>query len=172
MISYRFKRRAFLTAMGGGLGLKVMLRNLELSAQTVRSPARLLVTHWPVGIVAGANNALWTPTSGSVGGSLSLKPFADAGLGPDMTVFRGISTGDLNVSGGGSHEQGTVSLVTGLSAGGSRASCCEGDDAYASPGGSYDQILLKNVASLKNTMVGGSGFANSIADSRTDFAEK
>ena len=24
MISYRFKRRAFLTAMGGGLGLKIM----------------------------------------------------------------------------------------------------------------------------------------------------
>jgi hypothetical protein len=35
MISYRFKRRAFLTAMGGGLGLKIMLRNMEASAQGV-----------------------------------------------------------------------------------------------------------------------------------------
>jgi len=171
MISYRFKRRAFLTAMGGGLGLKIMLRNAELSAQTVRSPARLLVTHWPVGIVAGSNNALWTPTSGSVGGSPGLKPFADANLGADMTVFRGVSTQNLNVNGGGSHEQGTVSLVTGLSAAGTRLNCCEGDDAYAAPGGSFEQILLKNVAALKPPM-GGSGFANSIADSRTDFAEK
>lgn len=69
MISYRFKRRAFISALSGGVGLKIMLRNLELSAQTMRSPARLLVTHWPVGIVAGSGNALWTPTSGSVGGS-------------------------------------------------------------------------------------------------------
>ena len=27
MISYRFKRRAFLAGIGGGVGLKVMLRN-------------------------------------------------------------------------------------------------------------------------------------------------
>ncbi|MES1204695.1 MAG: DUF1552 domain-containing protein [Pseudomonadota bacterium] len=170
MISYRFKRRAFLTAMSGGLGLKIMLRNLEVSAQGMRSPARLLVTHWPVGIVAGSNNALWTPTSGSVGGSPGLKPFADAGLGTDMTVLRGVSTGAMNLTGGGSHEQGTVSLVTGLIAGGTRASCCEGDDAFASPGGSIEQILLKNVAALRSS-TGGSGYANSIADSRTDFAE-
>jgi len=40
MISYRFKRRAFISALSGGVGLKIMLRNLELSAQTMRSPAR------------------------------------------------------------------------------------------------------------------------------------
>ena len=53
LISYRFRRRAFLTALSGGVGLKIMLRNLEGSAQGMRSPGRLLVTHWPVGIVAG-----------------------------------------------------------------------------------------------------------------------
>jgi len=168
MISYRFKRRAFLSAMSGGLGLKIMLRNLEVSAQGMKSPGRLLVTHWPVGIVAGSGDALFKPSSGSVGGSLALKPFADAGLGPDMTVFRGISTANFNLSGGGSHEQGTVELVTGLTAGGTRASCCEGDDAYAAPGGSFEQILLKNVTALQRP---GQGYANSIADSRTDFAE-
>ena len=82
MMSYRFRRRAFLTALSGGVGLKIMLRNLESSAQGMRSPARLLVTHWPVGIVAGSSDALWKPTSGSVGGSQALKPFADAASGP------------------------------------------------------------------------------------------
>src|SRR5262249_44589675 len=63
-MSYRLKRRAFLQGVGaGGLGLKIMLRNLEASAQTATSPPRLLLTHWPVGIVAGANDALWASTS-------------------------------------------------------------------------------------------------------------
>lgn len=169
MMSYRFKRRAFLTGLSGGIGLKIMLRNMESSAQTSgKHPGRLLVTHWPVGIVAGANNALWTPTAGSVGGSPGLKPFADAGLGADMTVFRGIST-PTSLNGGGSHEGGTVVLVTGVGCGGTRTNRTEGDDGYAA-GPSFEQILLKNVATLKPPG-GGNGFANSIADSRTDFGE-
>jgi hypothetical protein len=44
MISHRFKRRAFLTALSAGVGLKIMLRNMELSAQTAQSPARFLLT--------------------------------------------------------------------------------------------------------------------------------
>jgi hypothetical protein len=171
MISYRFKRRAFLAALGGAAGLKLLLRNLEASAQGMTSPGRLLVTHWPVGIVAGASDALWKPTTGSVGGSPGLKPFADAGLGADMTVFRGMRTSHLNVSGGGSHEQGTVVLVTGINPGGSRANNSEGDDAYAAAGGSYDQLMLARVPSLKSPM-GGQGYANSAADTRTDFGEK
>lgn len=171
MISYRFKRRAFLAGLGGAVGLKLLLRNLEAAAQGMTSPGRLLVTHWPVGIVAGASDALWRPTSGSVGGSPGLKPFADAGLGPDMTVFRGMSTSHLNVSGGGSHEQGTVVLVTGINPGGSRANNREGDDAYAAPGGSFDQLLLARAPSLKSP-AGGQGYANSAADTRTDFGEK
>ncbi|MFI5051254.1 MAG: DUF1552 domain-containing protein, partial [Gaiellales bacterium] len=168
MISYRFKRRAFISALSGGVGLKIMLRNLELSAQTMRSPARLLVTHWPVGIVSGSSNMLWTPTSGSVGGSPGLKPFADAGLAADMTVMRGISTpGNLN--GGGSHEGGTVVLVTGVSCGGTRTNRTEGDDGFAN-GPSFEQVLLKNVTALSSPKNPGA-YANSIADSRTDFAE-
>ena len=92
MTSYRFRRRAFLTAVSGGVGLKIMLRNLEGSAQGMRSPARLLITHWPMGIVAGSNDALWKPTADKLGGSQVLRPFADQGLAPDMTVFRGLST--------------------------------------------------------------------------------
>ena len=164
MISYRFKRRAFLAAMSGGVGLKIMLRTLEGSAQGMRSPARLLVTHWPVGIVAGQNEALWRPTSGSVSGSPGLKPFADAGLGPDMTVIRGLST---PVGFGGSHEGGTVGLVTGLAAPGTRSGEAESDDAFAG-GPSFEQIMLQEVPGLQRP---GPGFANSIADSRTDFGE-
>ena len=58
MMSYRFRRRAFLTALSGGIGLKIMLRNLESSAQGMRSPGRLLITHWPVGIVAGSGHCV------------------------------------------------------------------------------------------------------------------
>jgi hypothetical protein len=150
--------------MSGGVGLKIMLRNLEGSAQGMRSPARLLVTHWPVGIVAGAGDALWKPTSGSVGGSPALKPFADLGLGPDMTVIRGLST---PIGTGGKHEAGTVALVTGVAPPGTRSGEQESDDAF-SGGPSFEQILLKNVAALQRP---GQGYANSIADSRTDFGE-
>ncbi|HEY7371622.1 MAG TPA: DUF1552 domain-containing protein [Polyangia bacterium] len=167
MISYRFRRRAFITAMSGGVGLKIMLRNLESAAQGMRSPARLLVTHWPVGIVAGQNDALWKPTSGSVGGSPGLRPFADAGLGQDMTVLRGLSTVALPSNGSGGHEGGTVMLMTGLGPPGTRAGELEADDAYAG-GPSIDQILLKNVPALQRP---GQGYANSISDARTDFGE-
>jgi len=165
MTSYRFRRRAFLTAMSGGVGLKIMLRNLEGSAAGMRSPARLLVTHWPVGIVAGSNDALWKPTSGSVGGSQALKPFADAGLGADMTVLRGLRT---PAGAGGGEEGGMVALFTAMGAPGTRAGMVESDDAYAG-GPSLDQILLRDVAALQRP---GQGYANSIADSRTDFGEQ
>ena len=69
MISYRFKRRAFLTAVGGGVGLKIMLRNMEAAAQTATSPPRLLVTHWPVGIVPGRRCALEADLRAAAGGS-------------------------------------------------------------------------------------------------------
>lgn len=168
MISYRFKRRAFLTAAGGGLGLKVMLRNMEAAAQTSQSPPRLLVTHWPVGIIPGSGDALWKPTTGAAG-SPALQTFADNGLADDMITMRGISTNGLQLNGGGSHEGGTVVLVTGASCGGTRTNRGESDDGYAG-GPSFEQVLLSNVPALKSPM-GGAGYANSIADSRTDLGE-
>jgi len=164
LTSYRFRRRAFLTAVSGGVGLKIMLRNLEGSAQGMRSPGRLLVTHWPMGIVAGSNDALWKPTADKLGGSQVLRPFADQGLAPDMTVFRGLST---TVGFGGGHEGGMVSLLTGIASGGTRSGEQESDDAYAA-GPSYDQLLLQKVPALQRP---GPGYANSICDSRTDFGE-
>jgi hypothetical protein len=166
MISYRFKRRAFLSAVGGGVGLKILLRNMEAAAQTTKSPNRLLVTHWPVGIVAGSGDALWKPTSGSVTGSPGLQPFADAGLDADMTVIRTIST---PVGQGGSHEGGTPALVTNVAPAGTRSGEAESDDAYSS-GESIDQILLGGVASLKvpNAAL---NYMNVGCDTRTDFGE-
>jgi len=170
MMSYRFRRRAFLAA-SGGLGLKVLLRNLEAAAQTTASPARFLLTHWPVGIVAGSNDSLWAPTSGSAGGSAALKPFLDAGLDTAMSVFRGLSIGQLSSGGcAGSHEGGTPKMTTGVNLiTGCRASDSEGDDGVAG-GPSIDQILLTNVPALKAPM-GGQGYANAICDSRVDTAE-
>jgi hypothetical protein len=168
MISYRFKRRAFLTAMSGGVGLKVMLRNMEASAQTAASPPRLLVTHWPVGIVAGANDAVWRPSSGAAGG-YALQTFADNGLAGDMITIRGVTTQGLSLNGGGSHEGGTVVLATGVGCGGTRTNRGEGDDGFAN-GPSFDQLLLERVPALKSPM-GGAGYANSIADTRTDLGE-
>jgi hypothetical protein len=168
MMSYKFKRRAFLGAIGGGVGLKVMFRNLELSAQAATSPPRLLVTHWPVGIVAGQNEALWRPTSGSVGGSPGLAPFAS--LGADMTVLRGINMTSYGRGGcAGSHEGGTPLMTTAADLLACRAVSPEGDDGTAS-GPSADQVLLANVPALRASM-GGAGYANSISDSRVDLQE-
>lgn len=168
MISYRFKRRAFLGAMAGGAGLKVMLRNMEASAQTAQSPPRLLVTHWPVGVIWGQGDALWKPPSGAAGG-YALQTFVDNGLDQDMISMKGISTSALNLNGGGSHEGGTVVLVTGVGCGGTRTNRGESDDGFAN-GPSYDQVMLKNVPALKSPM-GGAGYANSICDARTDLGE-
>ena len=85
MMSYRFKRRSFMQGVGGALGLKVLLRNLEAGAQGAKSPPRLLVTHWPVG---KGVNAQFIPTTGNTGSPI-LKPFGDKGLSGDMTVFNG-----------------------------------------------------------------------------------
>lgn len=166
MISYRFRRRTFLAGLAGGAGLKIMLRNMEASAETAKSPPRLLVTKWPLGIIPGAGAALWTPTSGAVGG-YALQTFADNGLGDDMISLR-VSTGSVPLNGGGSVEGPSVVLVTGVGCGGTRANRGESDDAIAA-GPSVDQILLRNAPGLRAP--GGSGYANSIGDLRTDLGE-
>ena len=64
-------------------------------------------------------------------------------------------------------EGGMVALFTGIAGPGTRAGLPEADDAYAG-GPSFDQILLRDVPALQRP---GQGYANSIADSRTDFGE-
>jgi hypothetical protein len=167
MISYRFKRRAFMTAMGGGIGLKILLRNIEASAQTAKSPARLLLQHWPVGIVAGSGDSLFTATSGSTGGSQGLQPFTDAGLAADMTVLKGISSPG---GAGGSHEGGTPALMTGVGCPGTRSGQQEQDDGYAG-GPSFEQVMLAVAGTPLKAPGSAFNYVNAGCDTRTDFGE-
>jgi hypothetical protein len=168
MISYRFKRRAFLAALGGGFGLRAMFRNGEVSAQAAQSPPRFLFSHWPVGIIAGAQDALFKPTVGAAGG-YALQPFADNGLADDMITIRNVSTTLLPLNGAGGSEGGMVVLVTGVGCGGTRENRGESDDGFAT-GPSIDQYLLAKVPALR-VPAGGPGYANAICDARTDLGE-
>src|SRR3982751_142632 len=128
MRGYRFARRSFLQGVGGAIGLKVMLRNLEASAQGMKSPPRFLLTHHPVGTVRpdfepkGAGAPYTT--------SRILKPFEDAGLRNDMIVLYGLSNDSISGPGGG-HEKGTPIMPPGAATPGTRAGEPETDDAYA-----------------------------------------
>jgi hypothetical protein len=164
MTSYRFARRSFMQAVGGAFGLKVMLRNMEASAQGMTSPPRVLVTHWPVGTVRP--DFIPNPTTSNTASPI-LKPFGDAGLGPDMSVLMGLSVAALTSPMGGGHEAGTVKVMTAASAPGTRGGEPEQDDAY-SGAPSFDQVLLKNATILQRP---GAGYANAICDSRVDFLE-
>jgi hypothetical protein len=153
--------------MSGGIGLKILLRNMEASAQTAKSPGRLLVSHWPVGIVAGSGDSLFAATSGSIGGSMGMQPFADNNLGADMTVIKGISTPS---SQGGSHEGGTPALVTGVGCPGTRSGEQESDDGYAG-GPSFEQIMLAVAGTPLKSPGSALNYVNAACDTRTDFGE-
>ncbi|HEX2877340.1 MAG TPA: DUF1552 domain-containing protein [Polyangiaceae bacterium] len=165
MRSYRFARRAFLASVGGAFGLEVMLRNLEAAAQGVKSPARFVLAHWPLGTmkyrfvpeVAGA---------GYVAPPI-LQPFETAGLRNDMTAFYGFSDGHLRCPGGGGAEAGTPFTTTCCDGAGTRKNGGESDDGVAG-GPSFDQVFLKNVPDLRRP---GLGYVNSICDARVDSFE-
>jgi hypothetical protein len=165
MRSYRFARRSFLAAVGGAVGLKVMLRNMEAAAQGATSPPRFLMTHFPVGTL----RVRFMPSgSGSTyTASPIVQPFEDAGLRNDMTVFYGFSDGHLQCPGGGGHEAGTPFTTTGCSAEGTRQNGGERDDGVAG-GPSFDQVFLKRVPELQRS---GTGYANAICDARVDSNE-
>jgi hypothetical protein len=166
MRSYRLRRRSFLAGLGAATGLKILLGNLEASAQGTPSPPRFLLTHWPVGtikynFVPTGSRTSWTP-------SRILQPFVDAGLQQDMTVLYGLTGGQIGGPGGG-HEKGTPLATTGATTLGTRAGQRETDDAIAG-GPSFDQIFLKNVPELYRPN-SGKGYANAICDSRVDVLE-
>ncbi len=164
MRSYRFTRRSFLSAVGGAVGLHVMLRNLEALAQGMGSPPRFLLTHWPVGTLRQRFLPMGKGSDYTI--SPILKPFEDAGLRPDMTIFYGFSD-RLTCPGGGGHEAGTPFTTTGCSAPGTRQNGGEGDDGVAG-GPSFDQVFLKHVPELQRP---GTGYANAICDARVDSQE-
>lgn len=156
--SYRVRRRAFLAGLGGAVGLKTLLGNLEASAQGAPPPPRLLVIHWPLGTLM--QRFLPTPNGEGFTVSPILAPFDAAGLTPDMTVLFGLSHGFRGMGGG--NEDGTVFAVTGADSPGTRSNGGEPDDGVAG-GPSFDQIFLKHVPELQRP---GRSFVNATADGR------
>jgi hypothetical protein len=165
MRHYRFTRRSFLAGVGGALGFEVLLRNMEAMAAGGTSPPRFLLTHWPVGtlrqrFLPSGSGSTYTPSS-------IIKPFEDAGLRSQMTVFYGFSDAHLRCPGGGGHEAGTPFTTTCCTATGTRQNGGEKDDGVAG-GPSLDQVFLKTVPDLQRP---GQGYINAICDARVDSNE-
>jgi hypothetical protein len=166
MRSYRLTRRSFLSAVGGAVGLRVMLSNFEAMALgATGSPARFLLTHFPVGTMR--HRYLPEGSGDSYTPSQILEPFETAGLRGDMTIFYGFSDNHLRCPGGGGHEAGTPFTTTCTNAEGTRSNGGEGDDGTAG-GPSFDQIFLEKVPGMKQP---GAGYANAICDARVDSNE-
>jgi hypothetical protein len=128
-------------------------------------PPRFLMTHFPVGtlryrFLPSGTGSTYTP-------SPITKPFEDAGLRNDMTIFYGFSDSHLQCPGGGGHEAGTPFATTCCSAAGTRQNGGEGDDGTGG-GPSFDQVFLKKVPNLARS---GTGYANAICDARVDSNE-
>jgi hypothetical protein len=163
-MNYRFKRRAFLSTLGGALGLETMLKTLEAAENGATSPPRLLAAAWPVGTI----RYHYLPSGGSRDFTTSriLTPFEELGLREDLVILYGLNHNGLSSTGGGP-EGGTVMMVTGADSPGTRLNGGEADDSLAG-GPSFDQILLKHAPSLSRP---GKGYANAIADARVDAYE-
>lgn len=142
---YRFARRAFLTGIGGAVGLEVLLRNLEAAAQGAQSPSRFVLAHWPQGTLR--YRFLPSGAGAAYVASPILRPFEDAGLRGDMTVLYGLSDSHLRCPSGGGIEAGTTFATTCCSSEGTRKNGGEPDDAVAG-GPSFDQVFLKHVPGL------------------------
>jgi hypothetical protein len=146
MSSYRFARRSFLGMIGGAVGLRALLHNIEAHAEGMPAPRRLLVMHHPV----GTYRAAWLPQNPGTNFTLSriLQPFEM--LKSDMVVLDGLS---IEQSGpGGGHEKGTVVMMTGAPTRYTRGGQPETDDA-AADGPSIDQLLLAKSAELQGPSI-------------------
>jgi hypothetical protein len=163
MMPYRYKRRSFLAAVGGALGLHTLLRNLEASADEVKPPPRLLLLFWPVGTIS--YRFLPEGTGRSYVTSPILAPFENAGLREELIVLYGLKH-DFVSGGSGGSEGGVVMATTGVDIPGTRQNGGEADDAVAG-GPSFDQIFLKNVPKLASAY----GYVNAIGDARVDSRE-
>lgn len=162
MKSYRFARRSFIAGIGGAFALEILLRNMEAAAEGATSPARMLLTHFPVGTYRQS----YLPKGSQTDFTLSpiLQPFES--LKNDMIVLYGFQD-KLTSPAGGGHEGGTPLTTTGANSPGTRANGGEGDDSVAG-GPSFDQIFLKHVPNLKQS---GAGYINTLADARVDSLE-
>jgi hypothetical protein len=165
MTSYRLRRRSFLAGVGGAVGLRILLDNLEASAQGAASPPRVLTLFWPSGTVR--YHYLPTGTGRDYVTSRILLPFEAAGLREDTIALYGLAhSGIRNL--GGAAEGGTVVAVTGTDTPATRDNQGEDDDPIAG-GPSFDQIFRKHVSDLQRPL--GPGYVNAIGDARVDSYE-
>lgn len=164
MRSYRIARRAFLAGIGGAIGLRAILRNVEAAAVGAAPPPRFLMTHWPVGTVHYYFKP--TGTGADYVPSRILQPFEDKGLRDDTIILYGMNHNGLS-GGPGGHEAGTPFSSTGASSPGNRNNGGETDDACAG-GPSFDQIFLEKIPELQTP---GFGYVNAICDRRIDSRE-
>jgi len=162
MTSYRFARRAFLTAIGGAFGLENILRSMEATAQGMTSPPRLFIATYPVGTVRLDFEPQGTGTTYTA--SRLLKPFETANLRGDMTVLYGLSNEMIRGPGGIGHQKGMVMMVTGAATKYVRAGELIDQDCCAD-GPSFDQIFLKHAPKLQTPK----GYLNAICDNRVDY---
>jgi hypothetical protein len=165
MSSYRLRRRAFLAGLGGAVGLRILLENLEASAEGASSPPRLLLLHWPLGTVR--QQFLPTGTGRTYVTSPILRPFETAGLRDDLIVLYGLSFSGIDPGHSGGLEGGTVMATTGADIPGTRQNGGEADDGVAG-GPSFDQIFLRHVPELKRE---GLGSVTAIGDARVESFE-
>lgn len=167
MRPYRIARRSFVAAIGGALGLRLLLDNLEGMAQGLSSPPRFMLFHFPTGtlrysFLPEGEGATYVPSRLS-------QPFETAGLRGDMTIFYGFSDGHLRGPAAGGPEGGTVFTTTCCSSEGTRSNGGESDDAVAG-GPSFDQVFLEQVPGMKREDDSAS-YANVICDERVDSNE-
>jgi hypothetical protein len=178
MMSYRFARRSFLSAIGGAVGLEILLRNMEAGAQGMGPPPRFLMMHWPVGtikqqFIPTGTGTSYTTSKGGQGAGYIISGFDTPDLRPHTIVMHGFNMNGITGRGGG-HEDGTPFCTTGSNSPGTRSNGGETDDGCAG-GPSWDQIFLKNVPALSRKNADGTiigrGYYNSICDSRIDSYE-
>ena len=156
---YVTTRRNFLQG-GAATALAFWLRRAEAFAQGAVSPKRFLVIHHPVGTVR--DNWLCKGSETDFTLSRILMPFTP--VKEHMVVLDGM---DIIARGaGGGHEQGTVTVMTGL-----RTKSLypgNGGDDPKSEGPSIDQRFLKESPALQGTPIASLQVS---CDDRVDVAE-
>lgn len=178
MNGYRVARRSFLTGIGGAVGLELLLRGMEASAQGEGPPPRFLMMHWPVGtirtqFIPDGSGTTYVTSGQEQGPGHIIAPFDTPELREHTIILHGFNMDGIRGEGGG-HEDGTPYATTGASSPGTRDNGGEPDDGCAG-GPSWDQILLKHGARLARrndagTLI-GRGYYNTICDRRVDSYE-
>lgn len=161
-MTYRIRRRHFLGGLCGlgATGLASWLLRAEARAEGAGSPKRFLVIHHPVGTV----KANWTCKAAGTGFTLSriLAPFAP--VQSHMIVFDGM---DIVAPGvGGGHEQGTVTMMTGVRT--KELYPGNGGDDPKAAGPSVDQIFVNKSPLLQGAAIASLQVS---CDDRVDVGE-